>query len=152
MFNQSSTSAIWVSLENIDISSMGIIRELQKQPPEVFCKKDQKLEIQKIRNLRNFAKFTGKHLCQSQAEACNFIKKETQLAALLRKRLWHRCFTVNFAKFLRTPFLKKHLRWLLLELGQCTVHSYRFPDILVQIYVIATICSNPLVLNRRLPF
>ena len=29
---------------------------LQKQPPEVFCKKDV---------LRNFAKFTGKHLCQS---------------------------------------------------------------------------------------
>ena len=28
----------------------------QKQPPEVFCKKDV---------LRNFAKFTGKHLCQS---------------------------------------------------------------------------------------
>ena len=27
----------------------------QKQPPKVFCKKDV---------LRNFAKFTGKHLCQ----------------------------------------------------------------------------------------
>ena len=24
-------------------------------------------------------------------------------AALLKKRLWHRCFPVNFAKFLRTP-------------------------------------------------
>ena len=24
------------------------------------------------------------------------------------------CFPVNFAKFLRTPFLKEHLRWLLL--------------------------------------
>ena len=23
---------------------------------------------------------------------------------LLKKRLWHRCFPVNFAKFLRTPF------------------------------------------------
>ena len=29
---------------------------VQKQPPEVFCKKGV---------LRNFAKFTGKHLCQS---------------------------------------------------------------------------------------
>ena len=29
--------------------------KLQKQPPEVFCKKGV---------LRNFAKFTGKHLCQ----------------------------------------------------------------------------------------
>ena len=33
--------------------------------------------------LRNFVKFTGKRLCQS---------------------LWHRCFPVNFAEFLRTPF------------------------------------------------
>ena len=24
---------------------------------------------------------------------------------LLKKRLWHRCFPVNFAKFLRAPFL-----------------------------------------------
>ena len=31
------------------------------------------------------------------------------------KRLWHRCFAVNFVKFLRTPFFIKHLRWLLLE-------------------------------------
>ena len=28
------------------------------------------------------------------------------------KRLWHRCFSVNFAKFLRTPFFTEHLRWL----------------------------------------
>ena len=50
--------------------------------------------------LRNFAKFTGKHLCQSlffnKVTACNFIKK----------RLWHRCFTVKFAKFVRTSFLQ----------------------------------------------
>ena len=29
---------------------------------------------------------------------------------LLKKRLWHRCFLVNFAKFLKTPFLTEHLR------------------------------------------
>ena len=28
-------------------------------------------------------------------------------ATLLKKRLWHRCFPVNFARFLRTPFLQK---------------------------------------------
>ena len=28
---------------------------------------------------------------------------------LLKKSLWHRCFSVNFAKFLRTPFRKEHL-------------------------------------------
>ena len=26
-----------------------------------------------------------------------------------KKRLWHRCFPANFAKFLRTPFLIEHL-------------------------------------------
>ena len=26
--------------------------------------------------------------------------------ALLKKRLWYRCFPVNFAKFLRTPFYR----------------------------------------------
>ena len=34
-------------------------------------------------------------------------------ATLLRKRLWHRCFPVNFAKFLRILFLTQHLWWLL---------------------------------------
>ena len=48
--------------------------------------------------LRNFAKFTGKHLCQRL-----FFKKT---ATLLKKSLWHRCFLVNFEKFLRTPFLQ----------------------------------------------
>ena len=36
------------------------------------------------------------------------------IATLLEKRLWHRYFPVNFAKFLGTPFLTEHLRWLLL--------------------------------------
>ena len=30
--------------------------------------------------------------------------------------LWHSCFPMNFAKFLRTSFLTEHLRWLLLNL------------------------------------
>ena len=55
--------------------------------------------------LRNFAKFTGKHQFQSRP------------ATLLKKRLWNKCFPVNFAKFLRTPFLTKHIRWLLLYSG-----------------------------------
>ena len=37
-----------------------------------------------------------------------------KLQALGTKRLWHRCFPVNFVKFLRTLFPKEHLRWLLL--------------------------------------
>ena len=35
-------------------------------------------------------------------------------ATLLKKRLWHSCFPVNFVKFLRIPFYIEHLWWLLL--------------------------------------
>ena len=70
---------------------------------EVFCKKGV---------LRNFAKFTGKHLCQSLL--FNNVAGLTP-ATFLKKRLWHRCFPVNFAKFLRAPFLTEHLRWMLLN-------------------------------------
>ena len=60
--------------------------------------------------LKNFKEFTGKHLCQNL-----FINKGLRSVTLLKKRLWHRCFPVNFARFLRTAFLKGHLRWLLLK-------------------------------------
>ena len=36
-------------------------------------------------------------------------------ATLLKKRTWYRCFPVNFAKFLRTPFLLKIFGRLLLK-------------------------------------
>ena len=35
---------------------------------------------------------------------------------LLKKRLWHRCFPVNFVKFRRAPFFIEHLWWRLLNL------------------------------------
>ena len=41
---------------------------------------------------------------------------ELQPATLLKKGLWHRCFSVNFGKLLRTPLFTEHLRWLLLHL------------------------------------
>ena len=44
-----------------------------------------------------------------------FCKKRLSSATLLKKGLWHRWFSVNFVKFARTPFLTKHLRWLLLK-------------------------------------
>ena len=43
----------------------------------------------------NFATFTGKHI----------LPEFQWPATLLKKRLWHRCFAVNFANFLRTPSL-----------------------------------------------
>ena len=69
-----------------------IIKRCRSSRPEVFCKKG---------ILKNFVKFTRKHLCRSLI----FIK----VAGLTRdfiKRLRHRCFPVNFAKLLRTPFLE----------------------------------------------
>ena len=70
--------------------------------PEVFCTKGV---------LRNFAKFTGKHLCQSL-----IFNKVTGLrpATLLKKRFWHSRFPMNFAKFQTTPFYIEHLWRLLL--------------------------------------
>ena len=53
--------------------------------PEVFCEKGV---------LRDFAKFTGKHLWRLRP------------ATLSKKRFWQRWFPMNFVKFLRTPFLQ----------------------------------------------
>ena len=70
--------------------------------PEVFCKEGV---------LTNLTKFTGKHLCQRI-----FFNKVAGLspATLFKNIFWHRCFPVDFAKFLRIPFLPEHFRWLLL--------------------------------------
>ena len=69
---------------------------LQKQPPELFCKK---------KAFEKFCKFYRKtpvleSLFNKVASlmACN--EKET-----IKKRLQHRCFPVNIVKFLRTPIL-----------------------------------------------
>ena len=73
--------------------------QCQKQPSEVFCNKGCLK--------KNLAKFKGKHLRQNL-----FFSK---VAGLLKERLCHRCFPVNFTKFLRTPFLQNTSRRLLLQ-------------------------------------
>ena len=64
--------------------------------------------------LINFAKFTGKHLCQSlflnkvaglRPQVCNFIKKET-LAPV---------FSGEFREIYQNTFFTEHLWWLFLE-------------------------------------
>ena len=66
-----------------------------------------------VRNFffRNFAKFTGKHLCESL-----FFNKVAGLSLQksLKKGLSHWCFPVNFTKFLRIPFLQNTSGRLLL--------------------------------------
>ena len=65
--------------------------------PEVFCTKSV---------LRNFAKFLGKHLCQS---------------------LQHRCFPVNFVKFVRTSFFPRTPPVDAFEVFTCEIYDY-FPN------------------------
>ena len=83
--------------------------KFESSRPEVFCKKGV---------LRNLAKFTGEHLCQSTPvpEYSNKVVGLTP-ATLLKRRLWHSCFPVTFVKFLGTSFIKEHLWWLLLKIG-----------------------------------
>ena len=98
--------------------------------PDVFCKTSV---------LKNLSKFIAKNLRQSF-----FFNKVADLrsASLLKKRFWYRCLPVNFAKFLRTPFLKKHLRWLLLD-GE-------FPDYWKKANVVLAHEKENLVKNYRL--
>ena len=65
-----------------------------KQPLKVFCKKGA---------LRKFKKFR-----QSTCARVSFLIRP---ATLLKKRLWHWCFPVNFAKFLRTNTLFIEQLW-----------------------------------------
>ena len=91
-----------------------IIIKNRSSRPKMSCKKGV---------LKSFAKFTGKHLYQSL-----FFNKVVGLrfATLLKKRFWHRCFLVNFAKFLRTPFLHNTSWRLLLHLAKNTYWSILF--------------------------
>ena len=50
--------------------------------------------------LKDLAKFTGKHLYQ------RFSFNKVAVLRTAKKRLWHRCFSVNLGQFLRTPFLQ----------------------------------------------
>ena len=86
--------------------------------PEVFCKKGA---------LRNFAKFTGKHLCQShfliKLQACNFIKKETL----------PQVFSCEYCEIFRAPFLTEHLRWLLLKVLSMSKRCTKYKGVPVKL-------------------
>ena len=67
--------------------------EVRSSRPEVFCKKGVP---------RNVSEPLFYWSCNSPA-------------TLLKKSFWHRCFPVNFAKFLRKSFFIEQLRWPLLR-------------------------------------
>ena len=69
--------------------------------------------------LKNFAVFTGKHLCQSL-----FFNNVADLF-LLNKRPWSRRFPIYFAKFLRTPFLQNTSGRLFLTISPVTYASVK---------------------------
>ena len=90
-----------VLLKKTEQHDQQILRNRSSRP-DVFCKKGV---------LRNFAKFTGQHLCQSL-----YFNKVAGLraATLLKQRLWHTYFPVNIAIFVRTPILENSCERLLL--------------------------------------
>ena len=94
-------------------------RVAQKQPPKASKKKGV---------LKNSARFTGKHLCQSL-----FFNQVAGLrpATLLKKRLWHRRFPVNLAKFLKTPILKSICERLLLVVEWRTKQKLSHRDLVL---------------------
>ena len=75
------TSQSWITSQSQKLR----LRITRSSRLEMFCREDV---------LRNFAKFTGKHLYRSI-----FSNK-------LKKTLWNRCFPENFAKSLRTLYLQ----------------------------------------------
>ena len=107
--------------------------------PEVFCQRSV---------LRIFANFTGKHQCQTL-----FLIKvpDLRLETLLKKRLWHRCFPLNSAKFLRTPFFIEQLWWLLLQIphaGLCFFTDVSLVALIVFTYVRKSYLRNTMGQKR----
>ena len=86
--------------------------ELRTSCPEMFCKKDV---------LKNFAKFAGKHFCQSiffnKVEACNLIKKET-LAQV---------FSCEFFETFKNSLIVEHLWWFYLKTDLLKTENFLFP-------------------------
>ena len=104
--------------------------------------------------LGNLRKFAGKHLSQSHF----FNKARPQPAFLLKKRLWHRCFSVKFAKFLKAPFLQNTSKRLFLQIHGTLHSTYLLNDkdyntcfliIWFDVLFVSFISIDLLILNSR---
>ena len=51
----------------------------------------------------------------SKSSTVTHMRISLRPATLLKRRLWHRCFPVNFAKFLRAPFIQNTSGRVLLQ-------------------------------------
>ena len=76
--------------------------------------------------LKNFAKFAGKNLCQGLYFARDLGLRP---ATLWKKRLRYRCFSVNFVKFSRTPFLHNTPGRLLLLLSKISNNKHLWKNL-----------------------
>ena len=67
--------------------------------------------------VKNFAKFK-RNTCARVSFLIKLQAWGLRPATLLKVRLWHKCFPVNFDKFLRRSFLRENLQWLLLNVAK----------------------------------
>ena len=102
------SSNSWTRSATVSIDKKLRSTSWQKQPPVVFYKEGV---------LKNFAKFTGKDLCQSLFNKVTGLRPDTMYATLLKKILWSRSLALNFAKFSRKSFLENITGRLLLTWG-----------------------------------
>ena len=61
-----------------------------------------------------FNDFLNYHFTAIHLKLGETVRQKHDEQTLLKKRLWHRCFPANFAKFLKTPFLQNNFGCLLL--------------------------------------
>ena len=87
-----------------DIHDKAILPKCRSSCPEVFCKKGV---------LRNFGKFTGKHLCLSLL----LIKLQASGLQLYKEETLAQVFFCEFCE-ISTPFFTEHLPWLLLKINK----------------------------------
>ena len=105
------TSLPWKLLRFLKVILSGVFQKFISTDKQIFNISNKVTSIVKYRSsqrkcsvrkgvFRNLATVTEKYLCQS------LYFNKVRPATLLKPRLRHRCFPLNFAKFLRTPFLQ----------------------------------------------
>ena len=97
--------------------------------------------------VRNFAKFSGKFLCQ----IIFLIKLQVsglRPATLLKKRLWHRCFPVNFVKNFINTFFTEHI------LATASAHAMNLLLFLilerVNLIIVLICCKNMTIIFSKI--
>ena len=92
-------------LKSCKFTEKKVFQEFQKQP-HWRCFKKKAVP-------KNFAIFTGKHVCIGVS--FNKVAGLQVWRPVIKKRLLHMCFPVNIAKLLRRTILKNFCEWLLLD-------------------------------------